>query len=382
MKVFNLYKKLFKSKFVVVIIYVSIFLGLSIVLSSSQSSSNAFVETRIGVSLVNLDEDSKLSNGLIDYLSKYAVYKDIPAEDIDDALYFKQISVIITIPKNLEEDLIMGRDIKIQQRKIEENITTVAIDRAINKYLNYVSTYLNNTDKTIEEVVLLVSDVLEKEAEAITLIEESDQLDSSAAYFRIFSYIVMSVILTVVGLITISYRKFEVNRRLIVSPYPTKNASLDMIFGNLLFTIALVTLLCGVSVLLYPDVLFSKNGLLLLINAYLFGFAALSMSYFMSLLIRKEEVLSGVNNVFSLGTAFLTGAFVPQFLLSSGILAFAHIFPSYYYVYNVEKITSTGNLGNADINSIIIHLLVQIVFIGLFVVASIILSRKQMQSEN
>lgn len=382
MKVFNLYKKLFKSYAIIVIIYVSIFLGLAIVVSfSNEQSSNAYTETRVSVSLNNLDEDSTLSKGLVEYLNKFVDYKEIKEEEISDALYFRQIYSYITIPEDFEAKLIAGDNVKIVQERIEENGTSIAIDRAINKYLNYVRAYLNQTDKNLEEVVVLVNNVLEEEVEAITLVEESDQLLSSGFYFRMLSYIVSAVVLTVVGMITISFRKFDVRRRLIVSPYPTKNANLDMLFGNLLFTLALATLLSVVAILIYPEAMFTTNGLLLIINTFVFSLAALSMSYFMSLLIKNEQVLSGVNNVYSLGSAFLAGAFVPQMLLSSGILTFAHILPNYYFVYNVDLIISTANLSSANINKIILFLIIQVLFAMLFVVLTVVLSKKQTRSE-
>lgn len=382
MKVFNLYKKLFKSYAIVVVIYVTIFLGMAIVLSfSNEQSSNVYTETRVNVSLNNLDEGSTLSKSLVEYLNKFVDYKEIKEEDIRDALYFREIHSYITIPEDFESKLIAGESVNIVQERIEENASTIAIDRAINKYLNYVKVYLNQTDKSLEEIVILVNTVLEKEAEAITLVEESNQLVSSGFYFRMLSYIISAVILTVVGMITISFRKFDVRRRLIVSPYPTKSANLDMLFGNLLFTIALATLLSVVAILIYPDAILTTKGLLLIINTFIFSLAALSMSYFLSLLIRNEQVLSGVNNVYSLGSAFLSGAFVPQMLLSSGILAFAHILPNYYFVYNVDLITSTSTLSSDNISKIILYLIIQVLFAALFVVLTVILSKKQTRSE-
>ena len=383
MKVFNLYKKLFKSFSKIVIVYVSIFVGLSVILSySSEKQNSAYTETRVNITLNNLDDGSILSEGLVEYLGKFVDYKETKEEDISDALFFREIYSYIIIPEDFEVKLLNGEDVFIKQERIEENATSVAIDRAINKYLNYVRVYVNQTDKSLDEVVGLVKTVLDKEVEAAALIEESNQLTSSSFYFKMLSYIVTAVILTVVGLITISFRKFEVRRRLIVSPYPVKNANLDMLFGNLLFTVFFATLLCVVSILIYPDAILSKNGLLLIINTYIFSFAALSMSYFMCLLIRNEQVLSGVNNVYSLGSAFLSGAFVPQMLLSSGILAFAHIFPNYYYVYNVDLLTSSINLNLSDINKVILYMIIQALFATLFVVLSVILSKKQTRLES
>jgi ABC-2 type transport system permease protein len=383
MKVFNLYTKLLKRYSVVLIVYVVIFLVLSIILTLSlQQSTSTYTDTKVYATLDNFDEGSALSEGLIDYLGKYVVYRDIKEENRGDALYFRQISSIIIIPKDFEKDFLAGKDVIITQERIEENASSVNIDRVINKYLNYIRVYLNQTDKELSEIITLVDNVMVQEAEATTLVEVKDQLESSAAFYRVFSYIIMSCVLTVVGLITISFRKFDVRRRLLVSPYPTKNANLEMIFGNLLFTIGIVILLCGVSVILYPEVMLSKTGGLLTLNAFVFSLTALSMSYFMCLLIKNEEVLSGVNNVYSLGSAFLAGAFVPQILLSDGLLKFAHILPNYYYVYNADLITSGNNINSTDMKKFILYLIIQLIYAIAFVVFSVVLSKKQARAED
>ena len=382
MRVFNLYWKIFRSYLGVIFVYVGIFLLIGIAVTSSNSSvQDSFDETKIKISLNNLDEGSTLSTGLLGYLENYSEIVELDDEDIKDALYFRRIQVIITIPENFEEEFLAGKSNLIMQEKIESTMTTVALDQAINKYLNYVRVYINQTNYSLDEVLPLVKNVLENEAEAQTTSELSDLLDFSGFYYKTLSYVIISVILTVVGLITISFRKLEVRRRLFTSPYPQRKINLEMILGNFIFTVFLVILLCSVSLILYKEALLNLNGILLVINTLIFAIAALSMAYFFSLLISREQVLSGFNNVFSLGTSFITGAFVPQALLGSGMLTLAHIFPNYYFVYNVDLITSSTNLSNVILNKVYLYYGIQLLFAGVFIIASILVSKKQTKSE-
>jgi len=382
MRVFNLYWKIFRSYLGVIFVYVGIFLLIGIAVTSSNSSvQDSFDETKIKISLNNLDEGSTLSTGLLGYLENYSEIVELDDEDIKDALYFRRIQVIITIPENFEEEFLAGKSNLIMQEKIESTMTTVALDQAINKYLNYVRVYINQTNYSLDEVLPLVKNVLENEAEAQTTSELSDLLDFSGFYYKTLSYVIISVILTVVGLITISFRKLEVRRRLFTSPYPQRKINLEMILGNFIFTVFLVILLCAVSLILYKEALLNLNGILLVINTLIFAIAALSMAYFFSLLISREQVLSGFNNVFSLGTSFITGAFVPQALLGSGMLTLAHIFPNYYFVYNVDLITSSTNLSNVILNKVYLYYGIQLLFAGVFIIASILVSKKQTKSE-
>lgn len=382
MRVFNLYWKIFRSYLGVIFVYVGIFLLIGIAVTSSNSSvQDSFDETKIKISLNNLDEGSTLSTGLLGYLENYSEIVELDDEDIKDALYFRRIQVIITIPENFEEEFLAGKSNLIMQEKIESTMTTVALDQAINKYLNYVRVYINQTNYSLDEVLPLVKNVLENEAEAQTTSELSDLLDFSGFYYKTLSYVIISVTLTVVGLITISFRKLEVRRRLFTSPYPQRKINLEMILGNFIFTVFLVILLCSVSLILYKEALLNLNGILLVINTLIFAIAALSMAYFFSLLISREQVLSGFNNVFSLGTSFITGAFVPQALLGSGMLTLAHIFPNYYFVYNVDLITSSTNLSNVILNKVYLYYGIQLLFAGVFIIASILVSKKQTKSE-
>lgn len=382
MRVFNLYWKIFRSYLGVIFVYVGIFLLIGIAVTSSNSSvQDSFDETKIKISLNNLDEGSTLSTGLLGYLENYSEIVELDDEDIKDALYFRRIQVIITIPENFEEEFLAGKSNLIMQEKIESTMTTVALDQAINKYLNYVRVYINQTNYSLDEVLPLVKNILENEAEAQTTSELSDLLDFSGFYYKTLSYVIISVILTVVGLITISFRKLEVRRRLFTSPYPQRKINLEMILGNFIFTVFLVILLCAVSLILYKEALLNLNGILLVINTLIFAIAALSMAYFFSLLISREQVLSGFNNVFSLGTSFITGAFVPQALLGSGMLTLAHIFPNYYFVYNVDLITSSTNLSNVILNKVYLYYGIQLLFAGVFIIASILVSKKQTKSE-
>jgi ABC-2 type transport system permease protein len=46
----------------------------------------------------------------------------------------------------------------------------------------------------------------------------------------------------------------------------------------------------------------------------------------------KDEIVSMISNVVSLGMAFLCGVFVPQYLLGDGVLAAAKFLPAYWFV--------------------------------------------------
>jgi len=381
MKAFKLYFKIFRSHLGVIIAYVSIFLVIVIINATySISGNDIYKDVKVDAVVTNLDSKSKLSEGLINYLTNYANFREMKEEDIKDALFFRNIKVHIIIPKDFEKDFLAGKKVKVTQEKIEMSISTVAIDNAINEYLNYVRVYLEETNEDLTSVINLVDNLLNKKIEVIKLEKTSDSLIASNFYFTFSSYIIAILTLTVIGIITMSYRKFATRKRLEISPYSTKKVTFEMLLGNFIFTTFFVILLFLLGVVLYNGIL-NFNGLLLFLNLFTFSISILCIAYFFSLFIQKQQVLSGVNNVFSIGSSFLSGAFVPQELLGSGLLKVAHIFPNHYYITNVNLITAKNNLSSTDINKILLYMVIQLLFALVFTIASIYQSKKSVKQE-
>ena len=88
----------------------------------------------------------------------------------------------------------------------------------------------------------------------------------------------------------------------------------------------------------------NTSGMLLLLNSLLFAIMTVTLAFMFSALtctVRYvEDVMNGISNVVSLGFSFLGGAFVPQHLIPSGILTFAKLLPSYWYVNLNDALTS------------------------------------------
>jgi ABC-2 type transport system permease protein len=126
----------------------------------------------------------------------------------------------------------------------------------------------------------------------------------------------------------------------------------------------------------------SIRGVLFVLNAFCVTLAIGAMGYAFSLYIKTRNVLGAFTNVFALGTCFICGAFVPQDLLSKGMLTFARVFPNYYYVVNNNRIGFLTELTSDSLTKIFINMLIQLLFALAFMIASIFISKKQMTSEN
>ena len=98
----------------------------------------------------------------------------------------------------------------------------------------------------------------------------------------------------------------------------------------------------------------------------------ISIALLLSNFIENTNILSVFANIIGLGLSFISGVFVPQEILSEGVLKVAKCFPTYWYVDVVSKIhETTGNLMLADISmGLGIQLLYAVALFALSLVAT------------
>lgn len=122
----------------------------------------------------------------------------------------------------------------------------------------------------------------------------------------------------------------------------------------------------------------SYNGLWLWLNGLVFTIAVLSISYLVGLLTKNRNAQSAIANVVSLGFSFLSGAFVPQELLSDKVLTIASFNPTYWYVKANNAIGKLSNFNFDNLSSILIYMLIELGFaIAIFSVALVISKQKR-----
>lgn len=383
MKVFNLYLKLLKSNIVIVMVYVIIFLGLAFLFnSSSESNDSGYENTKVRISFVS-EDDSELIDGLVSHISNYAKFIEVEERLIEDAIYLEQVYMHISIPNGFTEDFLAGNNPKISKITNPQSINNLmTVNQAINSYLNHVTIYKNNTDLTLNEILELVNNDLSKEIVPEVLIKDTAELEGMALFFNYLAYIILAITILVIGVIMLRLKNIHLSRRLEISPYPDKKTNLEMNLGHGFIGVSLLVLIFLISLVFFPDLLLSQYGLFMMTNTAIFIIVGISIGYLIGLLIKNEDGLSAASNVIALGLAFLTGAFIPQYLLGKGILAVAHVFPSYYFINNNLRIASLTNFTWDSLKQVYFFMLVQLLFAILFFFLSTLISKKQKTKEN
>lgn len=383
MKVFSLYFKIVKKNLGIILTYFGIFMAISFIFANSPSSvSTEFKESKTNIVFINNDEETALIKNLEENLKKYAVFKEVNEKDFDDALYFSEITHVIIIPKGFTNDFYNGLDPKIETKKLEDRVYNITIETVINKYLNLVKTYKKNIPNIDERVMFEnISSDLQKQIDTNKLHVSNNELEYANFYFSYFNYILFAIMITIVGMINLKINRFEIKKRMATSPYTSVRTNIEILLGHFILGFTVTTLLIILSFVLYPNAMSTDNGKLLIINAYAITFPVLGIAYLISLLVKRDDILSAITNIVSLGSSFLSGAFVPQEFLSPTVLKFAHLLPSYYHIYNNNLITSLNSIDGSNLSKFIINIIIQFSFFVIAAVISLIISFKKQKQE-
>lgn len=125
--------------------------------------------------------------------------------------------------------------------------------------------------------------------------------------------------------------------------------------------------------------MFTVKGLLFLLNSFVFTLAVLSISYLIGNVVKSKSAMSAAANVFSLGTCFISGVFVPQALLGKTVLTIASFTPTYWYVKSNNDIANMVNFKIEKLMPIFVNMLIIIGFaVAVLAVTLVVIKQKRM----
>jgi ABC-2 type transport system permease protein len=385
MQVFKVYFKVIKANMGQMSIYLIVFLAISVLYSTMATTKNeeSFSQTKTNVAFINLDENTALLTGFKEYLSKNANFIDIinNEEKLQDALFFRDVDYIVTVPKDFTKDFLQGKPVELQKTVVPNSTTRMYIDMSINKYFNMTRVYVNSIPGITEENLV-------KEVSKVASTETTVQLKSfgvkvqnngfAVASFNYLAYSLFSILILGVSSISIVFNNKNLKRRNLCSPMKNSSFNLQLIMGNLVFALASYVVLVGFGFILNRDHMMSYNGLLLCINALVFTIAALSISYLVGILIKNKNAQSAIANVLALGFSFISGVFVPQQFLSDKALTIASLTPTFWYVKANNVIGTLSNFSFDNLSEVFIYMLIELGFaMAIFSVALVVSKQKR-----
>lgn len=158
--------------------------------------------------------------------------------------------------------------------------------------------------------------------------------------FQYLPYILISMTSYSLGIILIIYAEPDKKRRMLCAPVSYRSMNLQLMLGAAVIGTGL-WLICGVAL---PTILSAKiflsdpNLPYYLLNVGLMILVSLALSFLVSKLIQRINIISSVTNVLALGMSFLCGVFVPLSVLSPTIKKITQFLPVYWYEVTNELI--------------------------------------------
>lgn len=388
MQVYKAFFKIILKNLDQIMIYFIVFISITVALANTNSKpvDIDFTETKVNIAFINHDIDSKLVEGLRDFLSKNANIVDIPndTQKLQDALFFREIEYIARVPKGFAEGLLSGNEIQIEKTTVPSSTSEIYMDNIINKYLNTVKIYTSSIESLSEEEIIsyVEKDLNQKTDVRIkTSSEDISKNEKRSFFFNYMAYALFSVLVLGVSSVMIVFNNTDLKKRNLCSPLKLRNMNFQLILGNLSYAIIAWFVLILVSFIMYGSYMISVKGLLLMLNSFLFTLAVLSISFLIGNSIKSKGAMSAATNVFSVGSCFISGVFVPQALMSKQVLKIASFTPSYWYVKSNNSISSLENINKANLMPIFTNMFIVIGFaVAVLAVTLVVIKQKRLSS--
>ena len=376
MTVYKLYLKLIRRNFKSILLYLFIFVGIFFmfaIINSNNKTTNSFKEVKPTIAYID-EEQSNLSMNLKDYLATITKISDIDSAELGkDALFFGDIAACIIIPDGFSEHFNNQQltNIQIEQREDESN--AMLVQQYVNSYLQSVNTYQKNTTLSLDEIHAKILDDQSNKTEVAFAIANpetaNDDVILRQLFFNYLSFICLSVTILMVGVVMHSMNNSEIRKRNLAAPIKSLSMNIQMVLGNLTFSIGLWVLFM-IIICAFSNNMFNSIGFTYMLNSLVFFLVALSIAFLAANLIvntaHPTELLSAITNILGLGMTFLGGAFVPQKLISDSVLAISRFTPTYWYVLANDKLV--------DLSQPTLEIFQYIGIQSLFAVACFILS--------
>lgn len=359
-----------------IILYTMILIFFAGINFQTNDTSTEFINEKPDILIINQDENIGITKNLVDYLNSKCNVKDIELDEdkISDALFYRDISYIIYIPKNYRDDFLAGKKPQIEIKSTKDYEASLA-EIILNKYLKIANVYQNNLTNE-DEIIRMINDTTKEEVKTeMTSKIDSFGLARATSYFNFLNYSILAGLVYVLCLVLASFKANKIKQKIVISSMNYKTFNYQLLLSNAIVALIMWFFYVLLSFILLGKIMFSFHGLLYITNSLVFTLCALTIAFFIGNLINNKDAINGIINVVSLGSSFLCGVFVPVALLPDFILKIAHILPTYWYV-NTNEIIQ--NMETFTFNSQIFrNILILLLFSLSFVLITNIVTRKK-----
>ena len=381
MTVFKTFFRIVNNLKPTIILYTALLIIFGAVNMKTSDNNINFVNSKPDILIINQDVNKGLTKNLIDYMKKNSniVKVENNEEKINDALFYREVSYVIYIPKDYRKNVLLGKNPKLDIKKTDEYDAHLS-EMMLKRYIKLQNIY-NKEAGSEDELITLINDNINDDVNIkITSKVDTSKTYNIAYYFNFASYSILAIIIYIVCLVLCSFKEESISKRINISSINYKSHNNKILLASIVFSSIVWLLFVIIGVTIVGDIMFSIRGLISIINSFIFTFCALTLSILISSLTNNKNAISGIVNVIALGSAFLCGAFVPAEYLPSSVLNFAHILPAYYYINSNDLLKNIDVINISSMQPIIINMVIIIIFSILFIILNNVVTRKKRKS--
>lgn len=344
---------------------------------SNNSGGFEFAEEKPDVLVLNYDNGT-ISSNIVKYLEDKTNF--IEVEDNDDArsdaLFYRDVNAIFIIHEGFSDEFMQGNNPSIEFKSTGDYAATYA-QMILSKYIKILNVYKDNYANQ-EDLVEKVNESIVNDIEvSINSKIDNSKMSRVARYYSFANYSILASLVYVICIILNSFKNKNILKRTVISSSNYKKVNRDLLFSTLLFSFIMFIIYVLFSIFLLGDSIFTFNGLLCILNMFVFIITSTTLALLIGNLLNNKEAISGIINVIALGSSFLCGAFVPLEWLPDGVIKIAHILPSYYYIRSNDIAISLETFDLESILPILINNGILLVFSILFIILTNIVTKKK-----
>ncbi|MBS4539478.1 ABC transporter permease [Clostridium sp. D2Q-11] len=357
MQVFKTYHKIIKRKFLSIAILLVAYLGLSLLYSHSDLTSdvNSFTDIEVEIAFLNEDmtneNNTELVEGMKSYLSQHAEIVTVVdnREDIQNALFSNEIQAAIRIPYGFTKKFFKDNSLTIEQMSKPDSLEAFYVQSHINKFLNKAKIYASYMDEDDQaQIVERVKDDLSKyinvevHGDSNVLLEVTRNMINHYNFLGL--YLLFSIV-SGVGMSMMVFNKPEIIKRNNISSLSISNRNFQLFLGNISYVLFCWGLGMLISIVFFRHQFSLPKTILFSINALCFAITCLSIGFLIGKNVRNKNTFNSLVAIIILSMTFIGGLFIPLELMSSKIIKVAQFTPIYWYI------KANDNIQNLDIVS-------------------------------
>lgn len=361
-----------------IILYTIMLISVTLV---NQTSGNvdSFEEVKPSVIIVNNDKSKNgVTNHFIKYLENHMEVKDIDIgneEKIDDALFYRDVSLVVYIPDDFGDDLLDSKDVSVEY-KISGDKGSSYGKMLVQNYFDSFNIYNNYYDG--DELFDRLDNALNVDVNVEVKSKiDTNSLSRMARFFNFLNYAILAGCVYSISMILASLKSENVRKRTIVSSYDYKKYNRIVLEACSIVIIGMWILYMILALIIFKDLFISMNGLWYVINSFVFSLCSLCIGFLIGNITQNKGAISGIVNVVSLGSSFLCGCFVPFEFMPDYVIKIAHIFPTYYFVINNEALKVMDNFSLSSVSPLILNMGIVLIFGVCFVIITNYVSKKK-----